>query len=231
MMFHKDLFKDWSSSHFVDYGRYLDCPKHSTSSFKILLQERNEPSFQEAILSSTNAQPKGEKNKRISLGNKKGKEQLRLQYKELETSPGSFVEVPLHKNHIPIVDLSAPMDFTPSRPFKTVGPFASLLGTPNIFLDTFRSSQTTPPCPNPIVLPSTRPLGWQCKKIPFSQPSVAMEKHSSTKWPEEYDRISAFIHEISCKGIHFYFPLILAHLPSLLLTFALSCAGQSQKQG
>lgn len=46
IMFRKDLFKDWTSSHLVDYGWYFDSPKEGTLAFEIYLQEWNELSFQ-----------------------------------------------------------------------------------------------------------------------------------------------------------------------------------------
>jgi hypothetical protein len=71
-MFCKDLLKDWSSSHLVHYGWYMDYPKDNTPSYKILFQKRNEPRFQKAIVSS--AQLERGKKKGTSLGKRMGKE-------------------------------------------------------------------------------------------------------------------------------------------------------------
>jgi hypothetical protein len=39
-MYRKDLFKDWSSFHIVDYGWYLDCPKDNTLALEFSLSEK-----------------------------------------------------------------------------------------------------------------------------------------------------------------------------------------------
>jgi hypothetical protein len=71
-MFYKNLLKDWSSSHLVHCGWYLDYPKDNTPSSKILFQKSNEPTFQKAIVSSS--QRERGKNKRTFLGKRMGKE-------------------------------------------------------------------------------------------------------------------------------------------------------------
>jgi hypothetical protein len=53
--------------------------------------------------------------KRTFLGKRKGKELLRGP-QESKIGPNVFVEVPLHENHPPIMDLSVPGYFTPSKP-------------------------------------------------------------------------------------------------------------------
>ncbi len=109
--------------------------------------------------------------------------------------------VPLHNDHPPIMDLSAPMDFTPSNTSQTVGPFAFPFGAPNIFLGSFWSLRSIPLCPNPRVLFTI----W-----PPDDSGICF--YSLTKWPKEYDRILAFIHEVSSREIHFCFPFNLMHL-------------------
>jgi len=109
----------------------------------------------------------------------------------------SNVAIPLHEGHPPIVDLNAPMDFTPSKPFQTVGPFVSPLGAPNIFLGSFWSFQTIPPCPNPRVLSPFDCLDGTAKFF-----------HSLTKWPKEYDRILASYIRTVLEKFIFVFPSI-----------------------
>lgn len=69
-MFCKDLFKEWSCIHFVDYGQYLDYPKENIMTSEISLRDRNEPRFHETILNSASAQVEGGKKEGTSLGKK-----------------------------------------------------------------------------------------------------------------------------------------------------------------
>jgi hypothetical protein len=54
-MFHKDLFKDWLSSHFLDCGWYLECPKDCTPPLKIFLHEKIGLRFQSGLQVSLTA--------------------------------------------------------------------------------------------------------------------------------------------------------------------------------
>jgi hypothetical protein len=69
-MFHKDPLKDWSFSHLVHCGEYLNYLKDNILSFEILLQKKNEINFQEVIVSST--QPKRGGGEMDLFGEKKG---------------------------------------------------------------------------------------------------------------------------------------------------------------
>lgn len=205
-MSRKDLLKDCSISHLMDCGQYLHYPKDNISPFKILPQKRNGFNFQEAIVGS--AQLEGGKKKRISLGKRKGKEQVKGP-QELDTSLNEFVEVRFHENCPPIVDLSGPLDFTPSKPSQIAGASTFLLATPINFLYKFQSVWTTPHHPSPIFFPSIWPPRWQYIVFPFSQANIVVEKHSSTKRSEEYDQICAFIHEVIHRQFILAFSLFL----------------------
>jgi hypothetical protein len=72
---------DWSFSHVVDFGYYLDCPKDNTPSSKILLQKNNDPSFQQAIMSFV----KLERGKKKQLPWEKERERSNLRGRETQT--------------------------------------------------------------------------------------------------------------------------------------------------
>jgi hypothetical protein len=44
-MYRKDMLRDWSSPHLLDYDWYLDCPKENTLPSKFKIQEKYEPEF------------------------------------------------------------------------------------------------------------------------------------------------------------------------------------------
>jgi hypothetical protein len=69
-MFHKDLLKDWLSSHLLDYGWYLECPKDCSPSSEIALCEKINLGFQSRLKVSLIALVEASKKK----GRKKGKE-------------------------------------------------------------------------------------------------------------------------------------------------------------
>jgi len=41
-MYYKELLKDWSSSHLVDYWLYINCLKKNISALEFSLREKNE---------------------------------------------------------------------------------------------------------------------------------------------------------------------------------------------
>jgi hypothetical protein len=69
-MFHKNLFKDWSSSHLLDYGWYLDYPKDYTPQSKFAFYKRIDPSFQSKLHASLTVPIEASKKR----GRRKGKE-------------------------------------------------------------------------------------------------------------------------------------------------------------
>jgi hypothetical protein len=70
-MFHKELFKDQSSSHLVNYGWYFDYPKENTPTLEFSLHEKNEPRFQEILQTSISIQMQEGKRKGSTLGKRK----------------------------------------------------------------------------------------------------------------------------------------------------------------
>lgn len=74
-MFHK--VKDWSPSHLVYFGWYMDCPKDNIPSSEILLQKKNELDSRKSLLAMSMHRLKGKKERDL-YGKKKRKEQLKL---------------------------------------------------------------------------------------------------------------------------------------------------------
>jgi hypothetical protein len=44
-MYKKNMLRDWSSPHLLDYGWYIDCPKENTLPSKFKIQEKYELAF------------------------------------------------------------------------------------------------------------------------------------------------------------------------------------------
>lgn len=113
-----------------------------------------------------------------------------------------YVEVFLQKSIAPSWNLKATKKFTPSKPFQKVMPPPSPLGGPSMQFDFFCSSHL---CPSPIILFSIRSPRWQCNVLPFSWPSIIVERIDTKKWFEEFEKILSFIHQL----IHFSMPFLL----------------------
>jgi len=92
-MFCKYILKDWSSSHFLDCGWYLDYPKDCTPSLEIALYERFDFGFQ-SRLRHLLATPVEASKKR---GKRKGKEWVKEIDNTLDTTR-EYIKVPLHGN-------------------------------------------------------------------------------------------------------------------------------------
>jgi hypothetical protein len=44
-MYKKDMLRDWSSPHFLDYGWYFNCLKENILPSEFEIQEKHEPKF------------------------------------------------------------------------------------------------------------------------------------------------------------------------------------------
>jgi hypothetical protein len=71
-MYQKDLFKDWSTLHFIKCKWYLDCPKDYIPSFEVSLCENFEPRFIEKYIETHVSQgPKKSKDATKKKGEEK----------------------------------------------------------------------------------------------------------------------------------------------------------------
>jgi hypothetical protein len=48
-MYRKDMLRNWTSPHLLDYGWYLDYPKENTPPLEFKIQEKHEPRFLQGL--------------------------------------------------------------------------------------------------------------------------------------------------------------------------------------
>ncbi len=72
-MYKKDMLKNWSSPHLLDYGWYLNCPKENILPLKFKTREKHEPKFLQGLRALEKETPT---KKRLEGGKRKGKKKI-----------------------------------------------------------------------------------------------------------------------------------------------------------
>jgi hypothetical protein len=133
---------------------------------------------------------------------RKGKDQLR-RLQESKIVPNVFVVVPLHDDH-PHCGFECSNGLHTLQAFSNSWAILLFLLVPPAFSWVLLSQF------GPFLLAPTQEY---CP--PFGRlDGSAKFFHSLIKWPKEYDKILAFIHEVSSREIYFCFPFNLMHLLS-----------------
>ncbi len=79
-MYRKDMLKDWSSPHLLDYGSYLDCLKENIPPLKFETREKHEPRFLQGVGALEKETPT---KKRLEGGKRKGKRKIQESRSEM----------------------------------------------------------------------------------------------------------------------------------------------------